>query len=118
MTVTNPQSDDPKQVVEISVQILAGSMGKERAYQKIIYQLIDFFQDVQAAFDHNTFSTNLPGELRAMYNKSLLFPLPKLSKETFSAEVNFIEASRNLGGSTALALSHRKPEGCVGDGPV
>jgi len=81
------QSDEPRKAVDVSVQMLAGSIGKERAYQKIIYQLIEFVQDLQATFDHTTFSTSLPDELRSMYNKSLLFPLPKLSKETFLTEV-------------------------------
>lgn len=81
------QSDDPKKAVTTSIEILANSMGKERAYQKIIYQLIEFSQTFQNAFDHTSFSAKLPHELMPLYNKSLLFPLPKLTAEAFLAEV-------------------------------
>ena len=71
------QSDDVTQAVTLGIDVLAGSMGKERAYQKIIYHLIE----------QKVAKTQLPDELMHVYHKSLLFPLPKLSQESLLAEI-------------------------------
>ncbi|HUD44414.1 MAG TPA: DNA primase [Patescibacteria group bacterium] len=81
------QSEDPKSTLEKSVLVLSNSMAKERAYQKIFSFLLDYSTAAKGVFDQAQFGTQLSAELLHAYNKSLLFPLPKLSKEMYLAEV-------------------------------
>lgn len=81
------QSDVPKAATQLAVDILSDSMSKERAYQKILYHLLDFFSDNEL-FDSKTFGTRLPSELVPTYDRSLLFPLPQFQEsEHYMGEV-------------------------------
>ena len=81
------QCDVPKAAAQLSVNILSDSMSKERAYQKILYHLLDFFSENEQ-FDSTAFGSRLPSELHVSYDRSLLFPLPAFSEsEQMMAEV-------------------------------
>lgn len=69
------QSDDPKRVAQKAIAILADSLSKERAYQKILHHLLDHFINVDS-FDGKKFIHSLPMELVASFDTSLLYPLP------------------------------------------
>ena len=71
------QSPDPKKAFERVTAILTQFLSKERSYQKIIYHLLDYFQEYEK-FDSNHFGQIIPKELLSVYNSSLLFPLPAL----------------------------------------
>ncbi len=81
------QSDKPKELLEKSVQILAGSMPKDRARQKILYHLLDHFVHTDS-FDSKVFTNILPGELIESFDSSVLFPLPHIEdQKSLEAEV-------------------------------
>lgn len=81
------QSDKPKELLEKSVQILAGSMPKDRARQKILYHLLDHFVHADS-FDGKVFTNILPRELIESYDSLLLFPLPHIEdQKSLEAEV-------------------------------
>lgn len=73
------QSDVPKAASQLAVNILSDSMSRERAYQKILHHLLDFFTD-QEVFDSMQFAKILPTELVTSFDKSLLFPLPSFKE--------------------------------------
>ncbi len=80
------QSDNPKAVLDLAVNILSDSLSKDRARQKILYHLLDHFAHSDN-FDGHKFINALPAELIESYDSSMLFPLPhfadqnKLTKE-------------------------------------
>ncbi len=83
------QHDDPKTAVLQIITALDSSLNNERAYQKIIFHLLTFVKTLQQAmFDHEVFLHHLPEELTTIYNKSLLFPLPKLTPEDYLVEIS------------------------------
>lgn len=88
------QSDKPKDLLEKSVQILAGSMPKDRARQKILYHLLDHFVHTDS-FDSKLFTNILPGELIESYDSLLLFPLPHIEDQK-SLEVEVEKVSQKL----------------------
>lgn len=69
------QSEVPKASVELAVEILKDTLGKERAYQKILHHLLDFCK-AEEIFDRQKFTGFLPTELLPTYDKTLLFPVP------------------------------------------
>ena len=79
------QSEDPKNMLQQAISILSGSMGTERAYQKIVTTILELSN--HDGFSQLLLAQKVPEELRPAYNKSLLFPLPKLSSEAFITEV-------------------------------
>ncbi len=83
------QHEDPKTAIEQVADALSSALDKDRAYQKIIFHLLEFINTIQrGVFDHKTFLHHLPEELTLVYNKSLLFPLPKLTPEAYLAEIH------------------------------
>ena len=75
------QSEKPKVTLEKAVKILAESMGKDRAYQKILSHLLDHFSKNEH-FEGKQFGDNLPSELVTSFNTSVLFPLPVFNDES------------------------------------
>jgi DNA primase len=69
------QSVDPKVVLQKAIKVLSDSLSKERAYQKILYHLLDHFTKADS-FDGKQFASALPTELVTSYDTSLLYPLP------------------------------------------
>lgn len=69
------QSEIPKAGVELAVSILEDSLGRERAYQKLLHKLLDYCKR-EELFDQVKFAQELPQELTPTYDKMLLFPLP------------------------------------------
>jgi len=70
-------------------------MSKERAYQKILHQLLDFFA-VNDAFDSKSFGSHLPTELVTSYDRSLLFPLPSFKEsEHYMGEIEKVAIQLN-----------------------
>lgn len=81
------QSEQPKQVLEKVVSILSKTVSKERAYQKILYHLLEFITE-KNSFDGTIFSNYLPDELIPAYDKSLLLPLPQFDDpKRYEAEI-------------------------------
>ena len=82
------QYEDPKIAIQQIVDTLDASLNKDRAYQKIIFHLLEYMRLLQhAIFEHQSFLHHLPDELMPIYNKSLLFPLPALTPEAHIAEI-------------------------------
>ncbi|CAN5142429.1 DNA primase [soil metagenome] len=75
------QSPDPKHAFDNVAAILTEFLSKERAYQKIIYHLLEYFQEYEK-FDSNHFGQIIPAELLSVYSSSLLFPLPTFDDDT------------------------------------
>ncbi len=71
------QSMTPKLVLEKVITILEESMSKERAYQKILYHLISYFQKSEL-FNSSQFAQVLPAELLNAFNKCFLIPIRTL----------------------------------------
>ncbi len=69
------QSDLPKVSTELVVEILKETLGRQRAYQKLLHHLLDFCQE-EREFEQKKFSSFLPTELLPTYDKTLLLPLP------------------------------------------
>lgn len=89
------QSDVPKAASQLAVNILSDSMTKERAYQKILHHLLDFFADSET-FDRSAFVQRLPTELVTSYDRSLLFPLPVFKEsENYISEVEKVATQLN-----------------------
>lgn len=81
------QAEVPKVALEKAVSIFSEALGKERAYQKILHQLLSYFETTQE-FNGQHFAKILPLELASAYDKSLLFPLPStLTPESRMKEV-------------------------------
>jgi DNA primase len=80
------QNNRPKDAFKKAMDILSDCMAKERAYQKIISHLLDYFEEAEG-FDHKLFADNLPSELHDAYNTTLLFPLPQLQEDKHTQEV-------------------------------
>jgi DNA primase len=74
------QSEHPKVALQKAVKIFSDAMSRERAYQKILLHLIDHF-DSGKSFDGKQFGDNLPQELLASFNTSVLFPLPTFDEQ-------------------------------------
>jgi ABC-type phosphate transport system auxiliary subunit len=74
------QSENPKIALQKGVAILAESMTRERAYQKILYHLLDHLE-IHEQFDGKRFGEGLPQELVPSFNTSALFPLPIFTDE-------------------------------------
>lgn len=74
------QSQKPKQTLEKAIGILSKSMPRERAYQKILYQLLDHFTHGEE-FSSKQFGEYLPQELVSAFNTCLLFPTPLFSNQ-------------------------------------
>jgi DNA primase len=70
------QSENSKVALETAVSLVAESMSRERAYQKILFHLFDHFEKTES-FDGKKFGDGLPQELVSNFNTSVLFPLPK-----------------------------------------
>ncbi|CAN5199127.1 DNA primase [soil metagenome] len=88
------QYPQPKVALDKAVSALYPSVSKEKAYQKILDHLLDYFKE-STEFDHKKFSDGLPSELLHSFNKSILFPLPPLdSSEQHVHEVE--KVSRQL----------------------
>ncbi len=87
------QSDDPKAIAQKAVYWLSDSLSKERAYQKILYHLLDHFTKVDS-FDSQKFIHSLPAELVTSYDTSLLYPLPHFEdQQKLLSEVEKVSAS-------------------------
>jgi len=71
------QYPKPKAALDKAITALSPSVSKEKAYQKILDNLLSYFQTTEE-FDQGRFSELLPSELLHSYNKSILFPLPPL----------------------------------------
>lgn len=81
------QHPSPRTALKKAMVLLSPSFSKEKAYQKILDQLLSYFEKHEA-FDERLFSGSLPKELTFTYNKSLLFPLPPFaSQEHYLHEV-------------------------------
>lgn len=81
------QSPSPKNAMEKVLKGLSDSGSSERAYQKILSHMAEYFQK-QNEFDAKVFSEGLPTELHQVYNTSILFPLPDFKDEkSFEREV-------------------------------
>ena len=81
------QFHNPKLALERAISLLSVSVVKEKAYQKILEHLLDYFKK-HASFDEKVFSGTLPSELAFTYNKGVLFPLPPFSNdEQFLREI-------------------------------
>jgi DNA primase len=90
------QSDVPKAACQLAVNILSDSMTKERAYQKILHHLLDFFSESET-FDSRSFAQSLPTELVPSYDRSLLFPLPAFKEsESIMGEVEKVANQLNV----------------------
>jgi hypothetical protein len=74
------QFDTPKVALDKAILLLSPSLSKEKAYQKILSHLLEYFKTTED-FDHQAFSQKLPDELLHSYNKSMLFPLPPLKEK-------------------------------------
>lgn len=74
------QFHSPKVALEKAMVFLSPSWSQEKAYQKILDHLQNYFK-VHEAFNERVFSGLLPTELAFTYNKSLLFPLPPFSSD-------------------------------------
>lgn len=74
------QSDNPKLALDKAIALLSPSLSKEKAYQKILSLLLEYFKTTQE-FSHERFSQVLPEELLHSYNKSMLFPLPPFKEK-------------------------------------
>jgi len=70
------QSEAAPTLVGQVVAILEESISKERAYQKILYQLLSYFEKSNV-FDSAAFAHLLPKELVSAYDTCYLLPLPK-----------------------------------------
>jgi DNA primase len=68
------QSPTPKESMEKAVNVLAVSISRERAYQKLLHHLLDYLTKHEE-FDTLRFGEHLPKELLDAYNRSFLFPL-------------------------------------------
>jgi len=81
------QFEKPKLALDKSVLLLSPTLSKEKAYQKILTHLLEYFKN-REEFNHQDFSMLLPEELLHSYNKSTLFPLPPLKdKDQYLNEV-------------------------------
>lgn len=81
------QFDNPKLALDKAISLLSPSLSKEKAYQKIITLLLEYFKNTEE-FSHENFSQILPTELLHSYNKSMLFPLPPFKeKDQYLREV-------------------------------
>jgi DNA primase len=69
------QSEKPRETLNRAISILSESMSRERAYQKILFHLVDHFEK-NDHFDGKQFGDGLPTELLPSFNTSVLFPLP------------------------------------------
>jgi DNA primase len=72
------QSGDPQLALEKANAILVDVFPKEKACQKLLDILTNYFQ-YNEIFDSRKFEQLLPQELHFIYNKSILFPLPSFS---------------------------------------
>ena len=72
------QSNVPKNAVGKVVEILSGSMTRDRAYHKIMDHLLMHFEK-QDHFDGAKFADKLPKELIQAFDTSSLFPLPEFA---------------------------------------
>jgi DNA primase len=88
------QSKRPKRMLQKSIKILSGVMSKERAYQKILYHLLDHFEKSDT-FDGIAFSNTLPSELLPAFNTSSLFPLPQFQSED-KYELDIVRVANEL----------------------
>jgi len=81
------QSDQQKVALQKAIKLLSEVMTKERAYQKILFHLLEHFEK-EDHFNSQHFGNNLPQELTTSYDTSLLFPLPAFeSQEKLLQEV-------------------------------
>lgn len=69
------QSESPKIASETTLGYLSKALGKERAYQKILSQMMNYFTE-HDRFDSKLFGDGLSKELLPAYDTCLLFPLP------------------------------------------
>ncbi len=74
------QAENPKLALERAIAILSDSLTKERAYQKIMHQLLAYFTKYHV-FDGKQFGQDMPTELIEAYNKSYLFSVPPMTDE-------------------------------------
>jgi len=74
------QSEKPKLAIQKAISILSDSMGKDRAYHKIMDRLLGHFENTET-FDGKQFADGLPKELVSAYDTSMLFPLPVFDDE-------------------------------------
>ncbi len=74
------QSDDPKSLFEKAMSSLSNFLPKDRAQQKILHCLIDYFNQSEI-FDSKKFGDSLPAELMQSYDTSLLRPLPHFENQ-------------------------------------
>jgi DNA primase len=87
------QSENPKVTVKKAVKILSESMSRERAYQKILFHLLEHVE-LNEQFDGMRFGDSLPQELVPSFNTSALFPLPIFAEEKhLHSEVEKIASS-------------------------
>lgn len=96
------QSDDPKAVAQKAVSWLSNSLSKERAYQKILYHLLDHFTKVDS-FDSQKFIHSLPIELVTSYDTSLLYPLPH-----FEDQQKLLSEVEKVASSLRASYTHQK----------
>ncbi|MBI5045313.1 MAG: DNA primase [Candidatus Levybacteria bacterium] len=81
------QFQAPNAALEKIFSILSPTNESEKAYQKILIHMVEYFKKHEA-FDQKLFSGSLPPELVFSYNKSLLFPLPPLlTSEAYLREI-------------------------------
>ncbi len=81
------QSEKPKEFLSKAMDILSGYFFAERACQKVLSQLMLYFEQHEV-FDHKKFAALLPTELTGIYDTCLLFPLPEfIDGQTIRGEI-------------------------------
>lgn len=96
------QSTSPKTVLQKAVKILSDSLSRERAYQKILYHLLDHFT-TNDHFDGQHFAKILPSELLPSFDTSLLYPLPH-----FGDEQKLLAEAESIAGKLRIIYIHQK----------
>jgi len=84
------QAENPKHALEAAIAVLSDSLTKERAYQKIMHQLLAYFTK-HHVFDGKQFGQEMPPELVEAYNKSYLFSVPPMIDE-----VKYLQELKNV----------------------
>ncbi len=81
------QSEDPKQSVQKSEDVLVGFSFVTASFEKLFDSLISFFSK-NTSFDSERFTKQLPKELLSSFDACYLFPLPKFdSKDDYEREL-------------------------------
>lgn len=69
------QAEKPGEVVHAVSEVFSNAVPSEKAYQKVMDRLTEYGSDNEQV-DLTKFATVLPQELQAIFDKSILFPLP------------------------------------------